>query len=84
MCAIPQLVSAPLNPIPIAEHFKRRQPQWSIVTDSTYKLEKITKSKIKIIIHDCGMIIFVRQMRFTVMLCSVLKNAVRSHSVSQY
>ena len=22
MCAIPQLVSAPLNPIPIAEHFR--------------------------------------------------------------
>ena len=22
MCAIPQLVSAPLNPLPIAEHFK--------------------------------------------------------------
>ena len=27
MCAILQLVSAPLNPIPIAEHFKRSHPQ---------------------------------------------------------
>ena len=27
MCAIPQLVSAPLNPIPIAEHFRRSDPQ---------------------------------------------------------
>ena len=27
MCAIPQLVSAPLNPIPIAEHFRRSHPQ---------------------------------------------------------
>ena len=28
MCAIPQLVSAPLNPIPTVEHFKRRHPQF--------------------------------------------------------
>ena len=28
MCAILQLVSAPLNPIPIAEHFRRSHPQW--------------------------------------------------------
>ena len=27
MCAIPQLVSAPLNPIPIVEHFRRSHPQ---------------------------------------------------------
>ena len=27
VCAIPQLVSAPLNPIPIAEHFRRSHPQ---------------------------------------------------------
>ena len=27
MCAILQLVSAPLNPIPIAEHFRRSRPQ---------------------------------------------------------
>ena len=26
MCAIPQLVSAPLNPIPTAEHFRRSHP----------------------------------------------------------
>ena len=28
MCAIPQLGSAPLNPIPNAEHFKRRHSQY--------------------------------------------------------
>ncbi|XP_067041339.1 uncharacterized protein [Acropora muricata] len=27
MCAILKLVSAPLNPIPIAEHFRRSHPQ---------------------------------------------------------
>ena len=27
MCAIPQLVSAPLNPIPIVEYFRRSHPQ---------------------------------------------------------
>ena len=27
MCAIPQLVSAPFNPIPTAEHFRRSHPQ---------------------------------------------------------
>ena len=27
MCAMLQLVSAPLNPIPIAEHFRRSHPQ---------------------------------------------------------
>ena len=27
MCAILQLVSAPLNPIPIAKHFRRSHPQ---------------------------------------------------------
>ena len=27
MCAIPQLVPAPLSPIPTAEHFRRSHPQ---------------------------------------------------------
>ena len=27
MCAIPQLVSAPLNPIPVVEHFRSSHPQ---------------------------------------------------------
>ena len=31
MRAIPQLVSAPLNPIPIAEHFRRSHPFYEIV-----------------------------------------------------
>ena len=37
MRAIPQLVSAPLNPIPIAEHFRWR---------------KITQSKMKTLINE--------------------------------
>ena len=48
MCAIPQLVSAPLNPIPTVEHFRRSHPQCehsygqhiycliNLVTDNTY------------------------------------------------
>ena len=27
MCAIPQLVSAPLYPVPIVEHFRRSHPE---------------------------------------------------------
>ena len=33
MCAILQLVSAPLNPIPTAEHFRRSHPQCEHNTD---------------------------------------------------
>ena len=32
MRAIPQLVSAPLNPIPIAEHFRRSHPPRKIIS----------------------------------------------------
>ena len=28
MCAIPQLFAAPLNPIPIVDHFWRSDPQY--------------------------------------------------------
>ena len=28
MCATPQLVSAPLNPLPTVEHFRRSHPQF--------------------------------------------------------
>ena len=38
MCAIPQLVSAPLNPIPTVEHFRRSNV--STVTDNIAKHEK--------------------------------------------
>ena len=42
MCAILQLVSAPLNPIPIAEHFRRNHPQ----CEHSYGQElSITKSQ---------------------------------------
>ena len=41
MCAIPQLVSAPLNPISIAEHFRRSRPQcehsYSIISYSVMR-----------------------------------------------
>ena len=38
MCAIPQSVSAPLNPsIPTAEHFRRSHPQFvSLITRRTF------------------------------------------------
>ena len=36
MCAIPQLVSAPLNPIPIAEHFRRMT---SVITAVILKMD---------------------------------------------
>ena len=37
MCAILQLVSAPLNPIPIAEHFRRSHPLFSRFWDRRWK-----------------------------------------------
>ena len=41
MCAIPQLVSAPLNPISITEHFRRSRPQcehsYSIISYSVMR-----------------------------------------------
>ena len=38
MCAIPQLVAAPLNPIPIVEHFRMSHPQYmSTVTNKVYE-----------------------------------------------
>ena len=36
MCAIPQLVSAPLNPIPTVEHFRRSHPQCVHSEDNSY------------------------------------------------
>ena len=36
MCAIPQLVSAPLNPIPIAEHFRRSHPPCEVCFQILY------------------------------------------------
>ena len=41
MCAIPQLVSAPLNPIPTAEHFRRSHHSVSTVTDKTFKGDRL-------------------------------------------
>ena len=40
MCAIPQLVSAPLNPIPIAEHFRRSHPQCKYARQLNNKRER--------------------------------------------
>ena len=36
MCAIPQLVSAPLNPIPTVEHFRRSRHIHIYEWDNTY------------------------------------------------
>ena len=44
MCAIPPLVSAPLNSIPIAEHSGRSQPQREhSSTDKVYEQENNPK-----------------------------------------
>ena len=47
MLAIPQLVSAPLNPIPIAEHFRRSHPPCEHSRGQHIWVRKITQSKTK-------------------------------------
>ena len=39
MCAIPQLVSAPLNPIPTVEHFRRSHPHGACHHSKFWNLE---------------------------------------------
>ena len=46
MCAIPQLVSAPLNPIPIAEHFRRSHPQCELKSNLTRFVLKLIHQSI--------------------------------------
>ena len=46
MCAIPQLVSAPLNPIPIAEHFRRSHPQCELMSNLTRFVLKLMHQSI--------------------------------------
>ena len=53
MCAIPQLVSAPLNPIPTVEHFRRSHPQ----CEHSYG-QNIYMSEENNMIHDRPLIIF--------------------------
>ena len=53
MCGIPQLVSTPLNPIPIAEHFRRSHPQCEhSYGQHMYMSEKIMQSKIKTLFNE--------------------------------
>ena len=52
MRAIPQLVSAPINPIPIAEHFRRSHPPCEHSQGQHIKVRKITQSKIKTLINE--------------------------------
>ena len=52
MRAIPQLVSAPLNPIPIAEYFKRSHPSCEHSHGQHIQVRKITQSKIKTLIKE--------------------------------
>ena len=50
MCAIPQLVSAPLNPIPTAEHFRRSHPRPRgdvQLTNEEGRLEIMRKSEVR-------------------------------------
>ena len=51
MRAIPQLVWAPLNPIPITEHFRRSDPPYEH-SHGQCKVRKITQSKIKTLINE--------------------------------
>ena len=46
MCAIRQLVSAPLNPIPIAEHFRRSYPQCELMSYLTRFVLKLMHQSI--------------------------------------
>ena len=50
MRTIPQLVSAPLNPIPIAEHFKRGHPPRE--HSHGQHIQVRTQSKIKTLINE--------------------------------
>ena len=62
MCAILQLVSAPLNPILIAEHFRRSHPQCEHIyiyicfAHNEFRLEgEVTKEKeILSYVESCG------------------------------
>ena len=45
MCAIPQLVSAPFNPIPIAEHFRRSHPQCELMSNLTRFVLELTYTR---------------------------------------
>ena len=49
MRAIPQLVSAPLNPIPVAE---QKEPPTMTVSTVTDNVGKIMQSKIKTLINE--------------------------------
>ena len=48
MCAIPQLVSAPSNPIATVEHLRRSHPQF----EHNYGQHKIMQSKIKTLSNE--------------------------------
>ena len=45
MCAIPQLVSAPLNPIPTVEHFRRTHPR--LFSSSGYVLLSLLSVRVQ-------------------------------------
>ena len=53
MCAILQLVSAPLNPIPIVEHFRRSHPQCEhSCGQQIYMSKEIMQSKMKTLFNE--------------------------------
>ena len=53
ICAILQLVSAPLNPIPIAEHFRRSHPQCEhSCGQHIYMRRKTMQSKMKTLFNE--------------------------------
>ena len=52
MRAIPQLVSAPLNPIQIAEHFSKSHPPCEHSRGQNIEVRKITQSKAKTLLNE--------------------------------
>ena len=52
MRAVPQLVSAPLNPIPVAEHFGRSHPPREHSRGQHILVRKIMQSKTKTLLNE--------------------------------
>ena len=50
MCAIPQLVSAPLNPIPIVEHFRPEEPPTTLAQLPTWYVSRKTTKETMIML----------------------------------
>ena len=70
MCAILQLVSAPLNPIPIVEHFRRSHLQCEHIHGQHIYVRKIMQSKIEAL---CKIMTLIESFLWTSSLLVLLK-----------